>query len=386
MTESYDIEIIEPDGSAVTSVPDFLSRKELSEFKKQAKKIAKEVIKSPEDITISANAYNIGKESVDINTSSVSLIEQKIDSRQFDSSNLDQSLTEIKSQLDLINPSVVGAQKHPFKTKLLGFIPWTIKRLPRSEEIMSLINEKKDDVDDVITGLQEHLWHERDKSQKNAIELGRVCKDLRNGKRDLHIAIYQSQIIWEEVSKAAKKEKDDVRKNSLTRVVNDMSTATVDLQTVDILSSQTIMGAENLIHNSNGISKLVNRINDIFLPSIKNMLAVKKAAEQQMNVVSMSNAIMKSATNTIKQTAIDVNQTVVDTANLNSQSMVHVSDLQESCVKFEDARKELIEIFNSQEEVARKVSQELSSVKINLTENKKSSNSIEDMIGEVDNA
>lgn len=334
----------------------------ISQIEKDAKSLVSEIIKSPDDISLSAQVSEIGKDAVSINTQSISLIEDKVDRNPFDSEGFNKTLSQIKSELDLINPEVVGSKKHPFKTKLLWIIPWTVKRLPKSKEVMSLINEQKDATKDTIEGLQSHLWHEQDKSIRNSVELSKINDNLKESEQGLKLAIYQGSLVWQGLSDAVENETDDVRRSALQRVLNDVATAVVDLQTVQTLNDQTRMGAESLIHNTTGINRIVGRINNILLPSVANMLAVKAAANQQRDIVSMSNAIMESASETIKNTAKEVRQTVVETAQMNSGSMVSLDAIQESCNEFDQMVLELTDIFEKTEKEQRSISSRLSDI------------------------
>lgn len=347
--------------------PEFLSFDEIGKIESDSRKLAELIYENPHDVEITASLYAVGQEAFSKNTLNVGLIEDKINSNPFDSGGFDKSLGEIKSQLDLINPKAVGGTKQPFKTKLLWIIPWTVKRLPKSEEIMSIINKKKDSVKDTVEGLQEHLWSERDKCNRNSVELSLICDKLNSVKEELDLSIYQGQLMWQYLADMLDEEQDEVKRNSLQRIVNDISTIVVDLQTGQVLNAQTRMGAESLIHNSSGVNKLVDRINNILLPSVSNLLAVKVAADQQQSIVNIGNAIMESASQTMKETASSVNQTIVETAKANSQSLVHIEAIQESCQSFEDARIELQKLFVETENNTREISSKLSNTSKRLS-------------------
>jgi len=344
--------------------PEFLTDERDAELREQAAQLAAAIMEKPSDIEITTQLYGLGKEAMTSNTQQVSLMDAKI-GPVMEAINVDnpvaKSIVEIKAQLDLINPHVVGQEEvSEIKKKFLGLMKEVTKRLPKAEEVMVRINERRDTVATTVDGLKQHLWTERDKALRNATELGMIANHLFDTQEELQEATYQGQLIWEALNRGRADETDPVRSQSLTYLTNDLSTLVVDLQTVDQLNIQSRLGAENLINNCRQIEKLVHRVTNILLPSVQNALAVKAAAAQQAQLVASSAQIMDAAGAAIRQTAEQVRQTNVKTAKMNTESMIKVDDLQAACAEYEAAQQEMLQIFQKAEENARGVSNTLS--------------------------
>jgi uncharacterized protein YaaN involved in tellurite resistance len=345
--------------------PDFLDDKRDAQICQEATRISEAIVEQPSDVTVTTEVYSLGKSAMDSNTKHVSLMDSKI-GPVMATINVEnpvaKGLTDIKAQLDLVNPHVVAQTEGQFQGKIFGFIKKIVTRLPKSEEIMGLINQRRDTVATTIDALKQHLWTERDKALHNATELGMIANNLFSTQEDLQIATYQGQLVWKHLNQARKQESDPVRSQSLTYLTNDLSTLVIDMQTVDQLNIQSRMGAENLINNCRQVQKLVGRVTNILLPSVQTALAVKAAAAQQAQLVSSAAQIMDAAGATIRQTAEQVRQTTVQTAKMNSDSMINVADLEASCKEYEAAQTELLQIFETAEENARGISNTMSSL------------------------
>ncbi|MBF0369057.1 MAG: toxic anion resistance protein [Magnetococcales bacterium] len=343
--------------------PDFLDTAQDERLHQEAHQLVQAILKNPSDIAITTELYALGKPAMDANTRQVSLMDTKI-GPVMQTINVEnpvaKGLMEIKAQLDLVNPHVVAATEGKFEGKVFGFIKRTVMRLPKKEEVMVLINERRDTVASTIDALKRHLWTERDKALHNATELGMIANHLFSTQEALQTAIYQGQLVWQQLNQARTLESDPLRNQALTYLTNDLSTLVIDLQTVDQLNIQSRMGAENLINNCRQVQKLVGRVTNILLPSVQNALAVKAAAAQQAQLVSSAAQIMDAASSTIRQTAEQVRQTTVATARMNAEGMIRIDDLEAACKEYEMAQSELLDIFENAEQNARGISNTMS--------------------------
>jgi uncharacterized protein YaaN involved in tellurite resistance len=343
--------------------PDSIDDAKDNQLRQESDRLCAAILQNPNDIEITTEVYALGKPAMDANTNHVALMDSKIGPVMANinvENPVAKGLVEIKSQLDLINPHVVAKTEGEFEGKIFGFIKKMVSRLPKSDEIMGIINERRDTVASTVDALKKHLWTERDKALHNATELGMISNNLFNTQEELQIATYQGQLVWQKLSIARTNESDPLRSQALTYLTNDLSTLVIDLQTVDQLNIQSRLGAENLINNCRQIQKLVGRVTNILLPSVQNALAVKAAAAQQAQLVGSAAQIMDAAGTTIRQTAEQVRQTTVKTAQMNSENMVKISDLEAACQEYEATQTELLEIFDKAEQNAHGISNTMS--------------------------
>ncbi len=345
-----------------------------AEIKAAAAAVVAAILENPSDVSVTTAVYALGSAAEASNSDNVALVDQKIGPVMKEigtESMLGKSLTQIKSNLDLVNPHVVGQTPVEFtdavtKPRLWGLlgkkmVNQVVSRLPvGGAEVMTLINGRRDTIKETIDTLKGHLWAERDKALRNAIELGQVANKLADAQEDLQEATYQGQLIWADLSRALERETDPVRKQSLTYLVNDLAVKVVDLQTVDQLNIQSRMGAETLINNCRSIETLVRRVTSTLLPSVMTALAVKAAAAQQAQLVAAARGIGQAAGDTIAQTAKDIGQVSVDIAKANAEGLIDVAKLEEACAAYEKMQLELDQVVGDAERNARGISNRLS--------------------------
>lgn len=344
-----------------------------TELRAQAKAIADAIIANPNDIKVTAQVYGLGNSAQAANTNNISLMDTKIGPLMKEVTNesmVGKTLAQIKASLDLVNPHIVGETAIGFtdavkKPRLFGLfghrmVNEVVSRLPVGRnEVMRLINERRDTVRTTIDTLKGHLWSERDKALKNAVELAQVADKLAAAQDELQEAAYQGQLIWAQLNDAREVETDPVRKQSLDYLTTDLAIKIVDIQTIDQLNIQSRMGAETLINNCRGIQQLVHRVTNVLLPSVTTALAVKAAAMQQAELANASRGIMAAASETIAQTAKDIRTVTVDVAKMNTEALVDLDKLEEAAEQYEEMDRELKEVMANAERNARAVSSRL---------------------------
>lgn len=356
--------------------PDHLTPERDRELQAQAKAVADAIIANPGDVQVTAQVYGLGANAQAANTGNLSLMDTKIGPVMREvttESMVGKTLTEIKAHLDLVNPHIVGTQAATFtdavkKPKLFGLLGHrmvneVVSRLPFGRnEVMKVINERRDTVRTTIDTLKGHLWTERDKALKNAMELGQIADRLADTQDELQEATYQGQLIWGRLNEARQNEMDPVRRQSLDYLTTDLAMKVIDLQTVDQLNIQSRMGAETLINNCRGIQQLVGRVTNVLLPSVTTALAVKAAAMQQAELAAASKGIMEAAGDTIAQTAKDIRKVSVDVAKMNTEALVNLDRLEEAAAEYEKMDEEIKAVMAAAEQNARAVSSRLTAL------------------------
>jgi uncharacterized protein YaaN involved in tellurite resistance len=317
-------------------------------------------------IQYTAAIYNLGDVPVNQNTENVGLMETKISVVMKDlesGSTVGKTLTEIKTKLDLINPAVVGRTETSFPKKLLfGAIAWTTKRIPKGDEVLLLINERKDTIATTIDGLKLHLFAEKDKALRNAVELSLTCDRLFATQNQLQEAVYVGQMIWRGLNNALVNETDLIRSQALRTLVSDLAIKVVDIQTVDTLNVQTRMAAETLIANARKIEQGVKRMVTVLLPAVATNLMVKAAAAQQLSTATAMNDMARAAEETIRDTQKQVGQASVEMERMQSKGLIDPKVLEEVADEAVKKITELDELRAETESNARRVSASLTKV------------------------
>ncbi len=344
--------------------PAFVSDDRDRTLQQQAADIVGAILANPTDVTVTANVYQLGADVMSHNTDSVSLMDTKIGQVLAEvqvGSPVQKSLTEIKAQLELVNPAVVS------KAKIGGFtVPYFrwqwFAHVPKGDKVLTLINERKDSVAETINGIKKVLWTERDKALDNALQLGQISNKLAATQGDLQEATYVGQMVWKGLSDARGKVTDPVHSQALTSLINDLAIQVIDIQTVDTVNVQSRLGAETLIGNCRRIQQGVHRTTNVLLPAVATNLVVKAAAAQQANLTRSLGEINRAAGETIADTSRQIRQTTVQMERLQTQGMIDPAKLEEACKQFVQMDEELERLRAEAEAKARETSLKLTAV------------------------
>ena len=344
--------------------PDFLSDKEDNKLKKQAESIANDILKNPTNAEVTVQVYSLGSEFMTDNTENVGLMETNISNVMKEiqtGSPVDKTLTQIKTELDLITPSVVAQTEASLPTKvLMGLVTRTLSRLPKGDEILNLINERKDTVASTLDGLKRHLFAGKDKALQNAVQLGHISNKLFETQKDLQEAVYVGQMVWEKLSASASSESKPVRKQALSTLINDLAVQVVDIQTVDTLNVQSRLSAESLIANARKLKQNVNRVVNVLLPAVAINLMAKAAAAQQAGMVGTVNDITRAAENAISDTAKQTRQVLTEMERMQSEGLINPDVLQSASDELVGMLNDIGKIQKETEVKARATSKALS--------------------------
>ncbi len=342
--------------------PDFLSDERDEEIKQQAAELVDAILEDPNSASITAKVYSLGSEYMQANTGQVSLMDAKIADvlrEVSEGSPVNKTLIEIKTQLDLINPEVVSQTEN---FGIMSFVTRLIRRAPKAEEVLKVINERKDTVASTIEALKRHLFAERDKALRNAVELAHISDKLFDTQQELQEAIYMGQLIWQGLKQRQAEVEDPVQAQALANIINHLAVQVVDIQTVDALNVQSRLAAEALIANARKIEQGVSRLVNVLLPAVATNLMVKAAAAQQAGLVGIMEQITRSAERTIQDTARQTRRVTTQMARMQSRSLVDPQALQKAANEVVAMVDEIRQISAETQERAKEASAQLQKV------------------------
>ncbi|MCK5836948.1 MAG: toxic anion resistance protein, partial [Desulfobacula sp.] len=221
--------------------------------------------------------------------------------------------------------------------KMLGLFTKTVNRLPKGDEILKVIAERRETVNSTIDGIRTHLRNEADQVAFDASELSIICDSLKEIQPRLQEKIYLGQIIWQKLMAQMETVEDMRIKEALTTLTSDLAMAVVDLQTIDNSNLQTRFGGEMMVRNSHLVRRLVQRTDMILSTAVKNALAVRVAAEQQMETLKHLDMVQQSAAETMKDTAKVIGNAAIKGAKMSQSMTVNIEALEEACQTYEQA-------------------------------------------------
>jgi uncharacterized protein YaaN involved in tellurite resistance len=322
--------------------PKHLAVEDIQAIESEADAFLEKVKAEPGDWQLGNFVFSLGQEIMDQTQAQVTLYDRKMGNvlksvSTDDSSPVGKNILAIKTELDKVNPTVVGRSELPFPKKMLGLFTKTVNRLPKGDEILRVIAERRETVNSTIDGIRTHLRNEADQVAFDASELSTICDALKEIQPRLQERIYLGQIIWQKLM-AHMETVEDIRiKEALTTLTSDLAMAVVDLQTIDNSNLQTRFGGEMMVRNSHLVRRLVQRTDMILSTAVKNALAVRVAAEQQMETLKHLDMVQQAAAETMKDTAKVIGNAAIKGAQMSQSMTVNIAALEEACNSYEEA-------------------------------------------------
>jgi uncharacterized protein YaaN involved in tellurite resistance len=334
--------VVQPVSNLVPVTPKHLSAQDIQTLEQEAAAFVEKVKSDPSDWQLGNFVFGLGRNIMEETQAQVSLYDRKMGSvlknvAADDSSPVGKNILAIKTELDKVNPTVVGRTEMPFSKKMLGLFTKTVNRLPKGDEILRIIAERRETVNSTIDGIREHLRNEADQVAFDAAELSTICDALKEIQPKLQEQIFLGQLIWKKLTTLIETVDDPRSKEALTTLTSDLAMAVVDLQTIDNSNLQTRFGGEMMVRNSHLVKRLVQRTDMILATAVKNALAVRVAAEQQMETLQHLDMVQQAAAETMKDTANVIGQAAVKGAQMSQNMTVNIDALQEACQTYEQA-------------------------------------------------
>jgi len=114
-----------------------------------------------------------------------------------------------------------------------------------------------------------------------------------------------------------------------------------------------------MVRNSHLVKRLVQRTDMILSTAVKNALAVRVAAEQQMEALQHLDMVQKAAAETMKDTASVIGQAAVKGAQMSQSMTLDINALEEACRTYEQAFEAYAEISKETINIASQASSAL---------------------------
>ena len=322
--------------------PRHLSVEDVKDIETKAMEFVDKVKLEPSDWQLGNFVFGLGQDIMSQTQAQVTLYDRKMGNvlknvATDNSSPVGKNILAIKTELDKVNPTMVARAEMPFQKKMLGLFTKTVNRLPKGDEILRIIAERRETVNSTIDGIRDHLRNEADQVAFDAAELATICDSLKEIQPKLQEDIYLGQIIWQKLMDYLNTVEDARAKEALTTLTSDLAMAVVDLQTIDNSNLQTRFGGEMMVRNSHLVRRLVQRTDMILSTAVKNALAIRVAAEQQMETMKHLDMVQQAAAETMKDTAKVIGNAAIKGAKMSQGMTVNIEALEEACQTYEQA-------------------------------------------------
>jgi hypothetical protein len=252
-------------------------------------------------------------------------------------------ILSVKTHLDMISPSVLENTEMPFKKKALGLFTKTVMRLPKGDEILRIISERRETINSTVSGLRETIRMHSETIVRDAVQIGVVSDALKEAQLPLQEDIYLCQLIWKMLAEHLKTVDDDLAKETIRLHLSDLVASTVSMQSVDNLNCQVRYGGGLLIRNSNNVRRVI-RSTDQLVGTVTHALGVRLVAARQIQTQQAMKTIQDAAYHEMEEAAKATGQAVVKSAEMNQQMMLNIESLRRSCEHFDLAAQKLVEV------------------------------------------
>ena len=332
--------------------PEHIDNVKDEELGKKAYEFIELVRSDPTDYRLGNIIFQLGSTAMDMTNIQVDLYNSKMGTvltEVTQESPVFKDILALKTHIDSINPTILEKTKLTVRAK--SFFRKAVERLPKGEEVLRMIAERRETVNSTVNGLRDTLRQHGDQIVKDAVELGVICDNLKAAQFPLQEDIYIGQLQWKLLSEHMATMTDGMSKENVGYLLADLAAATVSLQEVDNLNLQSRYGGALVIRNSNNVRRVIRSTNTL-VGSVAAALAVRAAAARQVQVQNVAKMIQDSVHETMVDTSEKVGEAVVKSAEMNQQMMVNIEMLKKSCDNFDFAAQRLTEVCTETVKIA----------------------------------
>ncbi len=326
--------------------PEHLDDTRDQEIGQDAQQFANAVASTPSNFELGDRIFDLGSSARNLIDTQVSLFDASLgvvlkDINAEGENTFQGNMMQLKMNIDQINPGMV-AKEECITEKVGRIFKKTIKRLPKGEEILTIIYERRETTRSTILGLQNHLRKHGETVNLHAAELITICNTLKDCQA-LHEDIYWGQLAWKAIMERLGGVTDPMAKENITMLAADLATAVVDNQQLDNMNLQTRYGGGLTIRNARHVGRVI-RSTSTLLGGVAGALAVRAAAAQQLQTMEVANMMQDAIGQTMVDTADQVGKAVVASAQQAARMDKNIAFLQEACNKYEFAAQALTEV------------------------------------------
>ena len=164
--------------------PGHLAVEDIKALENHAQAFVEKVKTDPSNWQLGNFVFSLGREVMEKTQTQVSLYDRKMGSvlknvAVEESSPVARNILAIKTELDKVNPTMVAKTQMPLPKKVMGLFTRTVNRLPKGDEILRIIAERRETVNSTIDGIRDHLRNEADQVAFDAAELSQICDALK---------------------------------------------------------------------------------------------------------------------------------------------------------------------------------------------------------------
>ena len=311
--------------------PNWMTQNHLDEARRMADALVADVKASPADVRLLTKAQALGKDSERTMVQPLALYEKKVKLvlvENQEGSKANQTLLEIKKNMDLVNPAVLRA------TPLGGFLGM-FKKLPGADKVLAIIYENRETVMSTVDGLVENLRIDAENLEANVEDLAAIYSGLLTGQRLIERDIYVGQLVVVDLKQYLSTMQQGPERDNVAQFTADLSNQVIFLMDEENLNLQFFAGAQAVaklttaqLHNIRNLGRLLQR-------SVLASLGLSVAASELKVSMDMTRQLSQAIGNTVRDTAGRLDQMGTDMAAMRSEGGIDLAQLEAACTHME---------------------------------------------------
>lgn len=324
LTKLDETKVIENSNLNIIQIQDLNQDEELY-ITENTKKVIQKIKNNDISLILSDEIYEIGERSSQNALPQVKLYEtlisnilkenQKSKENKNDKSSRDYNLSELRKEIDKINPSVL--KEKPIKEKFLFF--FSRSKLPGTDKILDIIYDRQETVKKNVEDIKKSLVKNIDSLDNKLADLLAIYESLLKSQRLLKVDIFVLQNIFNEVKKIEEKTEEKNQKELIKNVLTDIIIQLNSLIVEENMNTQFFTGSELI---SKSVKRQKNATKILIRQLEKSVLAnlgLKIVAQDTKKSVEITSNLGEAISNTILDTAntIKNTQTILKEKSIN---------------------------------------------------------------------
>lgn len=327
-------ELTPPVSEDLTPVrPKWMKPEDESEAQKMAEALVAEVKASPADVRLLLKAQALGQDGNRMMVQPLALYDKKVTIALRDNqegSKVNQTLLDLKRQMDLVNPAVLRSKPLPVR--------WTLgllSKVPDGDKVLKMIYESRETVRSTVNGLVENLRIDADNIEANVEDLAQIYRDLLTSQQAIERDIYVGQMVLRDLKEHLASMDEGPERENVMQFTADLTTQVISLMGEENLNLQFFAGAQALaklstaqLHNIRNLGRLLQR-------SVLANLGLNVAAGELVTSMQLTKQLGDAISNTVSQTAADLKKAGSEMTRMRSQGALNLAALESACSDME---------------------------------------------------
>lgn len=330
--------LVTESGIDMPTRPDWMTDEQATKIESDAITYLETIKANPSDIAMSDRLDNLGKAAKQKMLPNVAIFERKLGAlmqSNKEGSKSAETLVELKTQLDLINPAVIRSQPI-LKRAIFGLIRLG-RRLPTVGEVIKRIQENQETVKSTITGLRRQLFAIAQSLKSDRDDLIMVYRGLLEGEKLLERDIYAGHILAREMHAFVATMPEGTEKENVKEALADLISRVTYLKREENANEQFFAGTQVMVKLIRGQVRNIEDISGLLERSVMANLALAVSAVELETSVKVTDQLNEAIDTTLVDTSGRIKDTSKMLAEQRARGGANIEKLELAVTQIEQA-------------------------------------------------